>query len=135
MASDDRDERSRSGANTPANQTPANQTGATNTHGATASRSDVLHDRRRPGRLRNPNPALIPLMRGQSINPPKDDISPPNIRTLPDDYAAAFAPEPDTHDVLHDDLRAARGIITGLALSILLWGVLIGGSWLAYTLL
>lgn len=104
----------------------------------TGSRSDLLHDRRRPGRLKNPNPALIALMRGQSIYAPDGHSLLPNIHTLPDDAAPPSAPhtdiENDLENGIRDDLRAPRGIITGLAISILLWAAMIGAGWLAYTL-
>jgi hypothetical protein len=107
------------------------------------TRSDLLHDRRRPGRLRNPSPALIALMRGQSIDAPDGPSRLPNIHTLPDHAAtpsAAIADiknnsENDSENGIRDDLRASRGMITGLGISILLWAALIGGGWLLYALI
>ncbi len=55
-------------------------------------------DRRRPGRRDFENPALIGL-----------------LRQAPDR-------ETPTVDTIHDDLRAARGIATGVAVSLLLSG-------------
>lgn len=118
------------------------------------TRSDLLHDRRRPGRLRNPSPALIALMRGESIYPPDGHSLLPNIHTLPDDAATPSTPNTDSrndcendiendianniaNDIengVRDDLRASRGIITGLAISIVLWTAVIGGGWLIYAL-
>lgn len=107
------------------------------------TRSDLLHDRRRPGRLRNPSPALIALMRGESIYPPDGHSLLPNIHTLPDHAATPSAAtadikidiENDIENGIRDDLRASRGMITGLAISILLWAALIGGGWLLYALI
>lgn len=73
----------------------------------------TLHDRRRPGRILKPSPDLIPLLRNPS------EIDPASI-------------DPDTMPASSDEddnLRPARGILIGAAISVLIWAVLITLVW------
>lgn len=73
------------------------------------SAETVVADRRRPGRSHAVSPELIPLLRGQG--------SP-----LPEDDAVQFD-EPD-------QMRAARGLVAGVALSAPLWlAIFYVGRW------
>jgi hypothetical protein len=58
-------------------------------------------ERRRPGRIANVSPALIPLLRGSN------------------------APPPDTEESLENDMAPARGIVFGALISVLFWAVLV----------
>lgn len=62
--------------------------------------NSVLHDCRRPGRNDNPNPELLPLLRGAA-----------RANTT---LVIEFAKDPNT-------LSAARGIIWGMLLSAMIW--------------
>jgi hypothetical protein len=67
------------------------------------AQADALQgERRRPGRVDNVNPALIPMLRG----------------------CDAAAPHYDLED--GDALAPARGIVAGLALSSAVWAAVIG---------
>jgi hypothetical protein len=57
-------------------------------------------DRRRPGRIENVPPSLIPLLRGEQ-------------RPLVDDTSPAY-----------DSLDAARGILAAVVMSAVLWGLI-----------
>jgi hypothetical protein len=71
--------------------------------------------RRRPGRIDNVNPSLIPLLRG-TVSP---DI---------EDPVAGIPEVPATMDVDEDAMAPVRGIIFGIALSVPIWAVLIFGA-------
>lgn len=78
-----------------------------------------MSERRRPGRMENPSPELIALMRTPSA-------------MKVDPVAAARVPDvsPDGPDRSIDNRDAARGIMVAVALGLLLWGALIAGVWL-----
>jgi hypothetical protein len=66
------------------------------------------HGRRRPGRVENASPHLIPLLRQQPV--------------------VSIEPDFDGYD---DDLRPFRGIMLGLLLSAFLWAFIFFGIQLA----
>lgn len=69
-----------------------------------------VSDRRRPGRVNNVSPELIPLLRSQPAEPASD--APPQFGD-------------------HDQLGAVRGIAIGAALSAPLWvGIALLGRWI-----
>ena len=65
-----------------------------------AGRDATQGERRRPGRLRDVSPELLPLLR-----------------------TAGDAPEPDTVESVSDGLSPARGIAIGILLAVPVWGV------------
>lgn len=73
----------------------------------------TLRDRRRPGRITKLSPDLIPLLRNPSKIAP-GSIDPETVPALSDE---------------DDDLRPARGILVGGAISVLIWAVLITLLW------
>ena len=75
----------------------------------TAPDGSLLTDRRRPGRVENVNPSLVPLLRGQ---------------------ATSGEPDSKTQFGDPDQLGATRGIALGVVLSLPLWtGILLLGRW------
>jgi hypothetical protein len=71
-----------------------------------SSATDVLPDRRRPGRSEFVNPALIPLLR--------------ETQAQPDPFADVMTFPSDAYEEPHD-LAAAQGILVAVLLSIPLW--------------
>ena len=73
-------------------------------HVSTVSASDAVESRRRPGRLKNVSPDLVPLLR----SPATADISRPSLG------------EADTQ-FIEDSLAPIKGIMFAMALSVPLW--------------
>ena len=73
-------------------------------HVSTVSASDAIETRRRPGRLKNVSPDLVPLLR----SPATADISRPSLG------------EADTQ-FMEDSLAPVKGIMFAVALSVSLW--------------
>lgn len=74
-------------------------------------------ERRRPGRIENPSPELIELMRAPSA-------------LKADQAAADWLAEPETGpDCSVDDLHPSRGIILGVMIGAALWGLIAFGLW------
>ena len=70
----------------------------------------LVADRRRPGRIKNANPELIPILRGDG---------------------APLPPEKSFESDDDDQLSGARGVVVGIALSAPLWlGIAYLGRWL-----
>ncbi|HEX3573810.1 MAG TPA: hypothetical protein VHU42_04340 [Rhodopila sp.] len=84
-------------------------------NGTTTADADVGFSRRRPGRIENVHPALIPLLRGKAGIHFADES--PFIADAPVEHASM--------EQQKDALAPARGILFGIALSIPIWAVLI----------
>lgn len=83
-----------------------------------AETPQITTDRRRPGRIKNPGPELVALMRAPSA--------------LKTDKAAAQRladAAPDAPDRSIDNRDAARGVMVGVALGLVLWVGLMTGVW------
>jgi hypothetical protein len=81
----------------------------------TTSDATIGFSRRRPGRIENEHPPLIPLLRGKGgIH--VDDVS-PFIADAPLDHTSM--------EQQKDALAPARGILFGIALSVPIWVALI----------
>lgn len=88
---------------------------------------NTLADRRRPGRMANVNPELIPLLR-QSHR----ESASPSLETAPGKVAEGQGISFDEQDA--DDLAPARGIMLAIVLGGLIWLVILWGLKLAYHL-
>jgi hypothetical protein len=80
----------------------------------TADDADILPSRRRPDRVNDLHPSLIPLLRG-SFGPTGGD---------PDRVVSEVLTMPANVEVIVDDLAAARGIVLGAALCAPIWTLL-----------
>ena len=76
-------------------------------------------DRRRPGRIEDANPELIPLLRQPVPLGIEAALLGENATLLLPDRVR-HAPH-HLHQEQHDDLRAARGVMTGFAISLGFW--------------
>jgi hypothetical protein len=74
-----------------------------------AAETPLRIERRRPGRLENVSPELIPILRSN--------------RPLPE-----FPGQPDVPDHT-DDLSSARGVLVGMAISIPIWCLIGAAAW------
>lgn len=88
------------------------QSSDTQSRGEAAPANDPPADRRRPGRTEDVNPALLPLLRRESLLPA------PGVDVEQDD----------------DDLAPARGVAVSVLIGALLWiGIAVAACWLLLT--
>lgn len=86
---------------------------------------DVLHDRRRPGRVAYGNPWLIRFLRRQFLH---ETPIPPAIA----DPRGRIGEADHDHS---DALAPARGILLGIIFAAFLWGGIAFSGWLLYRLI
>lgn len=78
--------------------------------------SNVLVDRRRPGRMNDINPALYDLLLGNQVD--GTELS----SLIAKDRSNTFA----GGDLVEDNLREARGVLSALIISVMIWALIFG---------
>ena len=78
--------------------------------------SNVLVDRRRPGRMNDINPALYDLLRGNRVD--GTELS----SLIAKDRSNNFADD----GLVKDNLREAQGVLRALIISVMIWALIFG---------
>lgn len=101
---------------------------------------ELARDRRRPNRMRQANPALVPLLRNP-LAAPHENVSAcefvysakKNVVIEINTPAERTAIQPEDIDPLEDEigrmLSPSKGIAAGVILSIPIWAAIAAGAW------